>query len=204
MFEMAFRKELTKSDPDSVADTLWQEIVKKYTQASRHYHTLLHLDAILNELLPLEKEIEDWSSMIFAIAYHDIIYNVLKKDNEEKSADLAFKRLIELNIEESRATRCSQLILATKNHSMSTDPDFNYFTDADLSILGKESNVYKNYCQQIRKEYKYYPDILYKPGRQKVLLQFLGMKHIYKTSHFQALYEEKARKNMEEELVLLK
>jgi predicted metal-dependent HD superfamily phosphohydrolase len=111
---------------------------------------------------------------------------------------------MDLHIAEPEATRCSQLILATKDHAVSPDPDFIFFTDADLSILGKDNDVYTNYCQQIRKEYKYYPDIIYKPGRQKVLNHFLGMKHIYKTPYFQDLYEEKARKNLEKELTLLK
>jgi predicted metal-dependent HD superfamily phosphohydrolase len=98
-------------------------------------------------------------------------------------------------IDESRAH-----ILATKAHVMSANHDSNLFTDADLSILGAPADEYMQYTGQIRKEYRYYPDLVYKPGRKKVLRHFLEMERIFKTDYFFAQYEKQARANIETEL----
>jgi predicted metal-dependent HD superfamily phosphohydrolase len=90
--------------------------------------------------------------------------------------------------------------MATKNHDLSDDGDTNFFTDADMAILGSGNGEYHQYSTMIRKEYKFYPDFVYKPGRQKILQTFLQMAHIYKTGHFRNLYEEQARKNITNEL----
>ena len=105
-------------------------------------------------MIPISNDITDWQTIIFSTAYHDIIYNPLKKDNEERSADLAYKRLSEVGLPAQQAEKCRQQILATKNHALSQDMDTNYFTDADLSILGAGPSAYMTYTEQIRKEYK--------------------------------------------------
>ncbi|MDX2245424.1 MAG: hypothetical protein SF052_01505 [Bacteroidia bacterium] len=84
---------------------------------------------------------------------------------------------------------------------MSPDNDTNLFTDADLSILGQKREIYHAYSTNVRKEYAIYPDILYNPGRKKVLQHFLAMEQIFKTPHFQEKYEAQARANLEEELM---
>jgi predicted metal-dependent HD superfamily phosphohydrolase len=89
--------------------------------------------------------------------------------------------------------------MATKRHEPSDD-EIDLFTDADLSILGSSPDVYQLYSQQVRQEYSIYPDLLYKAGRKKMLLHFLEMEHIYKTSFFRNKYETTARRNLENEL----
>lgn len=101
------------------------------------------------------------------------------------------------------ALACSAQILATKKHEWSSAADTNYFTDADLSILGSSASAYTTYCQQIRQEYSKFPDLLYRPGRRKVLKQFLEMSFIFKTEHFRNLHETQARFNIRVELASL-
>ena len=72
-----------------LADRLWVEIEHCYTQKKRYYHNLSHLDAIIGELKEYKNQILDWDTMLFSIFYHDIVYNVLRTDNEEKSAAIA-------------------------------------------------------------------------------------------------------------------
>jgi len=154
-------------------------------------------------LADIKYEIIDWQIIVFSIAYHDSIYNALKQDNEEKSAGLAYERLALINISTDRREKCKEQILATKGHYSSNDADTNYFTDADLAILGSSYLNYKKYTEQIRKEYEIYPDLIYKPGRQKVLNHFLQMPTIYKTAYFIEKYEQQARNNILDELKLL-
>jgi predicted metal-dependent HD superfamily phosphohydrolase len=90
--------------------------------------------------------------------------------------------------------------MATKGHAISEDADTNYFTDADLAILGSNNDEYLQYVKSIRKEYKFYPDFVYNPGRKKVLEHFIQMPRIYKTDYFYNKYEEPARKNIIDEI----
>jgi predicted metal-dependent HD superfamily phosphohydrolase len=131
------------------------------------------------------------------------VYNVRRQDNEEKSAELAQQRLQTLHYSSAGIDKCVAQILATKGHTTSPDLDTNLFTDADLAILGQDWPTYHNYTQQVRREYSIYPDLLYKPGRKKVLQHFLNMERIFKTSHFYALYEQNARNNLNREIAEL-
>jgi predicted metal-dependent HD superfamily phosphohydrolase len=194
MFEIAFKTELGILATDKLlTEQLLAEIRSNYSRPGRYYHTLAHLDNLLAELLPIKDKIDDWQTLVFSIAYHDIVYNSRKQDNEEKSAALAYERMTRLDLPVAAKEKCSNQIKATKGHQVSSDGDTNYFTDADLAILGSDHESYQAYAKQIRKEYRLYPDFLYKPGRQKVLRHFLAMESIYKTNWFKDKYEEQAR-----------
>src|SRR5947209_5248567 len=133
MFEIIFKAELTYFTTDkTLIKKLWSEIGSHYNKRNRHYHNLLHLDHLLKELIIIKDKLIDWQIIVFSIAYHDIIYNALKKDNEEKSADIAYERLGLLNITTERRYKCRDQILATKSYKSSTDNDINYFTDSNI------------------------------------------------------------------------
>lgn len=184
-------------------DRLWTELESAYSNKKRHYHNLTHLENLLIQLTEIKSKIMDFNTILFSMFYHDIVYNTLKSDNEEKSAELAEKKLTEIFFPIEKIKLCTSQILATKSHIISENNDTNMFTDADLSILGSEWETYNSYSQQIRKEYSIYPDILYNLGRKKVLNHFLRMKTIFKTDYFHAKYEIQARKNLKMELRLL-
>ncbi|HEX6889598.1 MAG TPA: hypothetical protein VF141_02860 [Chryseolinea sp.] len=181
---------------------LWKEIDDQYSDPSRHYHNLLHLESLLLELIPVKARFSNWNVVVFAVVYHDIVYKPTKSNNEEKSAGLAFKRLNGIGVPTEAVARCREFIFATKRHEQ-VDDEIDLFTDADLSILGKSPDDYRIYTDQVRKEYSIYPDFLYNPGRKKVLLHFLGMRTIYKTSLFREKYEASARQNLQAELTTL-
>lgn len=181
----------------------WREIEQSYSQKSRKYHNLTHLENMILELGEVKDKISDYDSIFFSIFYHDIIYKVTSKDNEERSAELAKTRLEKLNIPNEKIIRIYNQILATKSHKRSEDSDINFLLDADLAILGQDWEIYKNYTKHIRKEYSVYPDFLYNPGRKKVLNHFLEFEEIFKTDYFKEKYEEKARENIQKEFYII-
>ncbi|KAF2518632.1 hypothetical protein E0W68_07700 [Flavobacterium salilacus subsp. salilacus] len=191
------------TDNPSLTKELWIEIETNYSARGRHYHTIQHLENMYNELNECHDEIADRDTILFSLFYHDIIYDTSKKDNEEKSADVAVNRLNQIEYPENKIALCRKQILATKSHTLSNNNDTNLFTDADLSILGSSWQNYEQYYKQIRKEYSIYPDFLYKPGRKKVLQHFLDMESIFKTELFRNKYENTARHNLYKELQLL-
>jgi predicted metal-dependent HD superfamily phosphohydrolase len=188
------------TEDEALILSFWNEIEKKYSGRKRYYHNLTHLQSMYDVLSGCKEEIHDWDIVLFSLFYHDIIYNVLRSDNEEKSAAMAVTKLRQLNITGDSIEKCRQLILATKAHSAATNTDIQFFTDADLSILGQPPEVYEAYSKQVRKEYSIYPDMVYKPGRKKVLEHFLGMRKIYQSAWFYNSYESTARLNLQKEL----
>ena len=175
---------------------LWSEIEKAHTTPTRHYHTFKHLEQIYRALPTLTILYE------FAIFYHDIVYDVSSKDNEEQSALLCEKRLKYLGVSSEFRNQVTQLIRETKTHVASSKTNA-LFLDADLAILGSTWKSYKKYFQNVRKEYTVYSDDIYNVGRKKVLKQFLKKKRIYINDYFYERYEEQARKNIEQELLML-
>jgi predicted metal-dependent HD superfamily phosphohydrolase len=182
---------------------LWKEIVVNYTDPKRHYHTLTHLRNLMAILETHKDQLMDWEIIQFAIFFHDIVYDVSRNDNEEQSAAWAERVMQSINVEPTRIERCKRHILATKGHSKSDDFDTNLFTDADLSILGSEREIYYQYSSSIRQEYSIFPDSVYNNGRSSVLRNFLEMPTIYKTEPFQKQCEKTARLNLANELKML-
>lgn len=191
------------SNDTSMAISLWKEVEKKYSGKSRHYHNLNHLDFLLIELNEVRDSLSDWDTIIFSIAYHDLIYNPLKSNNEEKSAEVSSRRLQEIGYPNEKIKMCAEMILATRKHDFSLNQDINFFTDPDLAILGQDPVAYRGYTKAVRKEYAVFPDPIYRPGRKKVIRYFLEMKNIFKTHHFFNRYEERARMNLQSELLTL-
>ena len=182
------------------AKELWSEINTNYSKKNRHYHNLKHLGVLLGQLTEVKDQINNWKVILFTLYYHDIIYYSTKNNNEERSADLASKRMTEIGVNEIEIKLCFEQIMATKTHVKHSNADTNIFIDADLSILGREPRIYKIYCENIRKEYAIYPNFLYNKGRKKVIKHFLSMDRIFKTEAFYSKFESQAKLNLECEL----
>ena len=186
----------------SLIASSWVEIAQHYTQRNRAYHNLTHLQSMFQELKQSEHQIKDLDVLEFAIWYHDLIYNSLKKDNEERSADFAKKILSQTNLATERIEKCYQLILATKTHHArdTNDLDEKLMIDLDLEILSRDWVTYKVYCQQIRKEYWMYPGPLFRKGRKQAMQHFLERPNIYQSAIYRQEKEAQARANIQREI----
>ena len=190
----------------SAGAMLWDEIKIHYSSPGRYYHTLEHIEKLLILFEEFKLKIKEQDAVQFAIWYHDIIYVRGRGDNENRSAELAEKRLRELNVDEGKIQIVAKLIEATKTHRLidaADNFDGRFFLDADLSILGADWEDYVEYTQQIRKEFSHVPEFAYSLGRSGVMKQFLNRERIYLTAEFYERFEKKARKNIERELKLL-
>jgi predicted metal-dependent HD superfamily phosphohydrolase len=187
--------------PDSTqVQNLWREIESFHTETHRYYHTLAHLAHLYAALQPVWYTLEEPDAVLFALFYHDSIYDPQSVSNEEESAVLARRRMGEMSVPAETIQKCNRIILATKSHQNTGDSDTNLFTDADLSILGSSSEDYAQYAKAVRGEYAIYNDAVYAAGRAKVLAHFLGMDRIFKTAYFFDSRESPARRNLKWEI----
>ena len=191
------------TDDKNLVNELWSEITQNYSDTNRYYHTLQHLENLLQQLTTVKNHIKNWNTVLFTLYYHDLVYHSTQANNEEKSAELAEKRMNQSSVPTEIIEHCKNQILATKYHSKSADSDTDYFTDADLSILGQPWEVYSLYYKNVRKEYSVYTDLVYNAGRKKVLQHFLLMNRIFRTDFFYKKFENQARQNLENEIALL-
>jgi len=173
----------------------------------RAYHNWKHIEDCLEEL----KQMEDtWeiptirNGIILALYYHDCVYEPLKDDNEERSAERAVIDLMALGMPEKFTNLVSDLIMLTKHTGEATDFPGEIVMDIDLAVLGKSSKIFRNYEDNIRVEYSGYSSRVYREGRIKVLEHFMNKPKIYQTMYFFKKYEDSARKNIEQSLKELK
>jgi predicted metal-dependent HD superfamily phosphohydrolase len=184
---------------EAVKTRLGRELVARYQAKGRHYHTLGHIGAMLALWEQYLAQLADAQAVGLAIWYHDAVYQPTRKDNEEQSAQLAKAQLAELGANERLVNKVEQYILATKRHELTApDPDLAYLLDFDLATLAGDQASYRQYAQQVRKEYGIYPDLLYGPGRKKVLEALLGRARLF--HRLGEAYETAARHNLQAEL----
>lgn len=193
----------------AAAASYWTALEIAYSD--RAYHNLDHLKEMLThylalptELQPFAREQQDNTSALFGLAliYHDVVYVAGRGDNEARSADLLEHHLKEIGVSQKAINWCRQLIMATKTHQPSSD-DVGaeaLLIDLDLAVLARPKAGYAAYAQAVRKEFRRYPNFLYKPGRRKALRHFLDQPVIYHTLHFRNHWETLARENLAREL----
>ena len=66
---------------------LYEIIEKRYGSSNRHYHDLDHINLMLSEAKKFKNRIDDYDSVLFAIWFHDIIYDPLQYNNLEIITD---------------------------------------------------------------------------------------------------------------------
>jgi len=171
-------------------------LVAAYAEPQRKYHSLQHL----TECLEWFERVRELSRHAFevelALWFHDAVYDVKASDNELRSADWATAELAAAGAAPEVIGRVSALILATKHTAVPTEPDQQVLVDIDLAILGAAEPRFAEYGRQIRDEYAFVPEEMFKPRRRALLGSFLDRPRIYSTSHFHALLEERARANL--------
>ena len=82
------------SQNTNLSTLLWNEIEQNYSENNRFYHNLSHIQYMTNKAIEYKNILIDFNTILFSIFYHDITYNVKKKNNEIKSVHFAKSRLI--------------------------------------------------------------------------------------------------------------
>ena len=174
-----------------------------YAERHRAYHTFDHIRSCLELLDTIKPELQNPRTMELALWYHDVIYDPRADDNEEQSAQMAIRELAELGETEQCQQEVARMIRVTKHPSEPQTPDDCFLLDIDLSILGADPEAFDEYERQIRFEYQWVPEEVYREKRAEVLRLFLGQSAIYRTSPFHQAREKQARKNIQKALVSL-
>ncbi len=180
------------------ADRTLQEVRGHYAGPGRFYHTLDHVQAVLETVEGLASHARSLNVVKLAAWLHDVTYDSRASDNEERSAAYAERLCEQLSI--PSGGQVASLILRTKTHDAEDDADAQVLLDADLAILGASEPVYRRYAELIRQEYAWVPEADYRTGRRRVLESFLTRPRIF---HFLSQLEDPARRNIAAEMARL-
>ena len=172
-----------------------EQLVARYGESQRAYHTLDHLRECFLHLDGSGAEPERPGELEIAIWFHDAIYETRVADNEERSAAWAVSVLAEAGASAAAQRRVSDLILATKHAAAPEGRDARILLDVDLSILGAPEERFREYEAQVRQEYAWVGEAEYNAARRAILESFVRRDVIFGTSWFRHL-EAEARANL--------
>ncbi|MCK5726806.1 MAG: hypothetical protein KAH22_08290 [Thiotrichaceae bacterium] len=188
-------KDLCHSLGISPLSDQYQQLIQAYNEPQRAYHTIQHL----NECLALV----DWAQqqglaqctdlLELALWFHDAVYIPRKSNNEIKSADWACQLYPQHS---TIGNELRSLIMITCHSAQAQSAQEQLIIDIDLAILGQSPERFQQYEQQIRAEYRWVPNIIYKKKRTAILQHFFNQPRIYGTDIFYKRLENRARTNL--------
>lgn len=180
-----------------------QNLEQAYTQPHRHYHTMKHLQEMLE--LTGQHKLENKRAFLAALLFHDLVYEPERYSpvytglsNEQESALLCEQILRIGGVDEKTIARAKELILMTETHKAPEgDEEAKLFMDIDMAIVGAPERRYHEYAGQNAREYLHaFPPEQYLMGRAGFLTKTAEKDGpIFKTKHF-ANREEQARENI--------
>jgi predicted metal-dependent HD superfamily phosphohydrolase len=192
--------------PYALPPALAAELAAAYGEPHRAYHNTTHIAELLRWFDTIADDV-GWSEpedVYTAILFHDAIYVPGAKDNEAKSAGWAQRAIAEHALP-CRAHRVVEMIELTAQHGRlaSARGDTALFLDSDMAIVAAPSAVYREYAQQIRREYAAIPDDAYRAGRRAFLASVAAKPRIFFTEYFHTRLDAQARGNLADEIATL-
>jgi len=204
-----WKLDLAELAPEAHSDAVLAvgaDLVRRWAEPQRRYHTDRHLVEMFWALEDLEKagEVDTREGTLGRIAawFHDAVYDPTQPpgSNEAASAELAVRDLSALGLDGDDVATVRGLVLATETHELPVGGLRAAFHDADLWILAAPAARYAEYTAQVREEYAAVPDDAFAAGRAAVLRPFLERDSIYATPAAREQWGEAARLNLAREL----
>ena len=187
------------------------DLLSRWTEPARRYHTTRHLVEMFWALEELEEagEIDDRQCSVARLAawFHDAVHDPQARpgSNEADSAVLARDTARRLGIGEVDTEALERLIRLTVSHDGDIAEQLDAaFHDADLWILSAPEERFDGYCDQVRAEYAHVPETAYRHARADILEPLLHRDTIYRTTRALDGWERSARINLGRELARLR
>ena len=187
-----------------IDEYVFYQLCCRYSGSDRYYHTLSHILDCVRKLIKHYKgqlSEEEFNISMISVFFHDIIYDVKAKDNEERSAVYFSNMASLMGLSQGYIDIISSVIKHTEHHTIPEKTDhkaaFIAMMDVDLSILSAPTDVYIEYAKNIRKEYKHIPWDIYKKERAKVLKTLCGK---LQNCAFPLYNEESLKRNIDYEI----
>lgn len=184
------------------ADRVFEDLLSHYAEPHRSYHTLNHIQECFNHL-DAAPGIQRPAEFELALWFHDVIYDTHAADNEEQSAEWGRAMMESQSVAPEVIARVVALVLVTKHNVEPANQDEGLFIDIDLAILGADPARFDEYEAQVRQEYAWVPEEVFRSTRAQILRQFQQRPRLYHSDHFHNRLEAQAKNNLARSLARL-
>ncbi|MGW5556378.1 HD domain-containing protein [Micromonospora sp. NPDC003944] len=192
--------------PDADTTRAGEQLLARWREPHRHYHTLAHLTAVL-DVVDKHADLAGRADVVrLAAWFHDAVYDprAVGDANERDSAALAETVLSGLGVPAATVAEVRRLVLLTAGHTVApVDRDGALLCDADLAVLAAPPAGYQGYAAAIRREYAHVPEPAFRAGRAAVLTGLLALPALFRSPPLASRWEEPARDNVRRELAAL-
>src|SRR5438093_1443358 len=107
-------KQLGVADSPALRE-LHAELLARYAEPHRHYHTQQHLSECLESASALRALATHPAEVDVALWFHDAIYDTRRPDNEDRSAAWALAAALSLGASPDAAQRIDALVMVTRH-----------------------------------------------------------------------------------------
>lgn len=156
---------------------LMQQLLAAYADPQRKYHALQHLSECLD---------------------------LLEQHRHLAVEPAAVEELSAAGVSTERVAQVREHILATRHSTLPKGQDQQLLVDIDLAILGANRARFEEYEVQVRAEYAWVPELIFRQKRAEVLAEFLAREPIYNTTPLHNALEHQARENLAQSLQQLR
>lgn len=187
-----------------------KRLLEMYESPGRHYHTIEHIYQCIKLIDKLyRKDVRHTHLVKLAIFYHDCVYDVEQKDNEQASAKIfegyADRHILSQNVYlRKNMDLVRDLILMTAGHKVERDDNIfmRIMNDVDMSIMGADPASYMKYARNVWIEYSKFGKESYIKGR----LAFLESIDPWQLFHTPQMFNRylQARQNIRNEINILR
>lgn len=181
-------------EPDA---EVFESLMARYDEPQRAYHTRRHLAECFGHWEAVRAEAERPGEVELALWFHDAVYDPRRDDNEAESAALVRELATDAGLSKEVADRVAALVMATQHVSTPAEGDAARLVDVDLAILGSAPERFDEYERDVRREYGWVPDPLFRWKRREILFDLLARTHLYSTERFRQSLESQARANLQ-------
>ena len=178
------------------ADGVLEQLLARYEEKHRAYHTLQHLTECLSMREKLGRECTAPAEVDLALFFHDAIYEPMRSDNEAQSAAWLDYVATGAGLAPDVRDRLRALVRVTRHDGAPATGDEAVLVDTDLAILGASEDRFDEYDRQVRIEYRRVPGFLYRRKRREVLQSFLERDELYSCIAYRDALEVQARLNL--------
>jgi predicted metal-dependent HD superfamily phosphohydrolase len=201
----SWRDSLPAAAPAELAARAGADLLKRWGEPHRHYHTANHLSMVLAVVDEQAGHAPDADAVRLAAWFHDAVYDPRRVDNEEASALLAEGALPGLGVAPDRVAEVARLVRLTASHDpVPGDRNGELLTDADLAVLASPAETYLAYTAAVRREYAHVSEPQFAAGRAGVLNNLLCLPSLFHTPVLHDRWEDLARTNLTRELTTLR
>lgn len=182
-------------------------IIWRYNEPTRFYHNESHLIGMIHEFQKIKGYLEKPSQVELSIWIHDLVNDIGKSDNEERSFDYFVTLANQFKVGDFKGwTHLLKNVMATKHigGSLNLDNDGQFIHDIDLITFSSDIENFRIYCNKIRNECYFIDNETYFTEVVKLFQIFLDRPKIYLSDYYHNFHEDRARNNLRKEIERMK